>query len=88
MKSQLLIAKLSDVLEAIAGWSLEQKQQLGVALGYLTSSAVAEPSSSEQGPQVPVRPGAPKLGVSYIPTFNPRRMGYFSQHPVQPQPVF
>ena len=30
-------AKLSDVLEAITGWSLEQKEQLGAALGFPTS---------------------------------------------------
>ena len=58
-------AKLSDVLEAIAGWSVEQKQQLGAALGFSTSGAVAESTSSGQGPQVPVGPGAPKMGIPY-----------------------
>ena len=81
-------AKLSDVLEAIAGWSLEQKQQLGAALGFSTSGTVAEPTSSAQGPQVPVGLAAPKMGVPYTPMFNPPRMGCFSQHPVPPQPVF
>ena len=82
------LAKLSDVLEAIAGWSLEQKQQLGAALGFSTSGAVVEPTSSVQGPQVPVGPAAPKMGVPYTPMFNPPQMGCFSQHPVPPQPVF
>ena len=78
-------AKLSDVLEAIAGWSLEQKQQLGAALGLSTSGAVAEPTSSAQ---FPVAPAAPKMRVPYIPMFNPPRMGGFYQHPVPPQSVF
>ena len=59
-------AKLSDMLEAIAGWSLEQKQQLGAALGFSTSGAVAKPTSFGQGPQVPAGPGATKMGVPYI----------------------
>ena len=81
-------AKLSDVLEAIAGWSLEQKQQLGAALGL--SSSIAAPGLTSTGyrPPVPAQQGAPRMGGAYTPMSNPPRMGYYSQPPVPPQPVF
>ena len=58
-------AKLSDMLEAIADWSLEQKQQLGAALGL--SSSVAAPGLTSTGhrPPVPVQQGAPLMGDAY-----------------------
>ena len=81
-------AKLSDVLEAIAGWSLEQKQQLGAALGLPSSVAAPGLTSVGYRPPVPVQQGAPRIGGAYTPMSNPPRMEYYSQPPAPPQPVF
>ena len=80
--------KLSDVLEAIAGWSFEQKQQLGAALGFPPSGVATEVITPGPGHPVATQPPAAKMGGLYTPVSQPSIPVHAPPYPVLPQPVF
>ena len=93
--SQKIVLQLSDVLEAVAGWTLEQKQQLGVALGFnsigvggqVQGSGIDGPQSCQ--PSVSQPPMHKTAAVGYTPVPQTQMPGYQSfPPPPLPQPVF
>ena len=93
--SQKVVLQLSEVLEAVAGWTLEQKQQLGVALGFnsvgvggpVPSSGINGPPSCQ--PSMSQPPVHKTSAVNYTPAPQTQMPGYQSfAPPPLPQPVF